>query len=429
MDINGLNLTRMLPAPPTLRGRAPEPEYSEKFSEVLRRSRGDLSGQVSLMRSPRTQAFSLMAYIAHRVNASASYLWAQQRDPDEFSDKPVSAFPVGERSAAVDAVLEASEYCRNKSGRAPEGTWIPLAAFARTITTTSDAGTIALENGVRPGSVLQQGLAAESAVFGSATLLTGLTGGKFDLLAEAASAIDLSGAWQPEVGATGAIEPGFTNISLVPKTIRFWFDLSRQIFLTDKVDLELQLRQLIIRRVMGEIDHAAFVGAGGNAPGGLLYHPGVQVLSTGMANGAAPNWQQLTELEYQVSTRAGAMIAPHIVTSPKVRRAWRQIQRAAGLDFIYSDANAGRLLNVPLTVTPHSPDNLTKGTSVGVCSAVMYGDLSELIVGFWGPAAVDIDVDPITQAKDGKVRIFVRADVAVAPRNAGAFAAYKDLLA
>jgi len=75
------------------------------------------------------------------------------------------------------------------------------------------------------------------------------------------------------------------------------------------------------------------------------------------------------------------------------------------------------------------PDNLDKGTSTGVCSALVYGDWAECVIGFWGPQAVDILVDGVTQIRDGLIKITVRAEVGVAVRDVRAFAAYKDLLA
>ena len=60
-------------------------------------------------------------------------------------------------------------------------------------------------------------------------------------------------------------------------------------------------------------------------------------------------------------------------------------------------------------------------------SALLFGDLSELVIGFWGPAAVDFLVDPHTHSKHGDVRIIARVDVGIVPRQIAAFSAFKDL--
>lgn len=70
---------------------------------------------------------------------------------------------------------------------------------------------------------------------------------------------------------------------------------------------------------------------------------------------------------------------------------------------------------------------MTKGTSTG-CAAMVFGDMSEIFVGFWGPAALDLLIDGFTLAKDGKIRIIARAEVGIVARRVGAFAAVKDAL-
>jgi hypothetical protein len=54
--------------------------------------------------------------------------------------------------------------------------------------------------------------------------------------------------------------------------------------------------------------------------------------------------------------------------------------------------------------------------------------MAEIVVGFWGPLALDLLIDDRTLAPRGAVRIVARAEVGVAVRQIGAFSAYKDLL-
>jgi hypothetical protein len=58
----------------------------------------------------------------------------------------------------------------------------------------------------------------------------------------------------------------------------------------------------------------------------------------------------------------------------------------------------------------------------------VFGDLAEIFVGFWGPAALDLMIDGYTLAKDAKIRIIARAEVGIVARRIGAFAAVKDAL-
>ena len=259
-----------------------------------------------------------------------------------------------------------------------------------------------------------------------ATVLSGLVGGSFSLPVMDSS-IDTESNWVGEAVPGEQRELTTAVMTLQPKSLIFSVVVSRRLLANASVDLESELRKHILRRAMLAIDRAALSGVGGDAPSGLLENPGLQVLSAG-ANGLAPAWEHLVEAEYQVSNRAGSMIAPTFLSSPAMRKKLRTTQRGAGLDFILND-NVDTVMGQPLRTSALVPDNLTKGTSEDVCSALIFGDLAEIVVGFWGPLAIDLLVDSRTLAKDAKVRIVCRVEVGVGVRNIGAFAAYKDLLA
>jgi len=78
------------------------------------------------------------------------------------------------------------------------------------------------------------------------------------------------------------------------------------------------------------------------------------------------------------------------------------------------------------TVSNQVPSNLTKGTSSGVCSAILFGNFADLIIGQWG--ALDLTVDPYTGSTSGTVRVVALQDVDIAVRHAESFAAMKDAL-
>ncbi len=323
---------------------------------------------------------------------------------------------------ALAAAYELSNSCRERSGVAPNGIWVPLACMTRDLTSS---GASALSTGVIDNK-LQAALAPASAVMSGATLLSGLEGASFSIPV-IDSPIDADSSWVAE-GDSGAQREMTTKVAtLEQKSLIFSVVISRRLLANASVDLEADLRTHILRRAMLAIDRAVLNGVGGSAPSGLLANGGLQVLSAG-ANGLAPNWDHLVEAEYQVSNRVGSMVSPTFLSSPAMRKKLRKTQRAAGLDFILSD-NASEVMGQGLRTSSLVPDNLTKGTSVGNCSALIFGDLAEIVVGFWGPLAIDLLVDSRTLAKDAKVRIICRAEVGVAVRNIAAFAAYKDLLA
>jgi HK97 family phage major capsid protein len=333
---------------------------------------------------------------------------------------PHALFPPNERS--VSAAYEASELCRQHSGECATGIWVPFSMLASRDLTAG--GTTAATVGVL-GNKLQAALAPESAVFAGATVLSGLTGSTFGIPGVDVPT-DTAGTWVTEGVAGLQREPTFKSTALAPKSLIVQMVISRRLMQNSSVDLETELRAEILRRIMLEIDRAALNGSGGSTPSGLLQDPNLTVLSAG-TNGLAPTWAHLVEAEYSASTRTGSMRNPTFLTSPAMRKKLRTTQRAAGLDFIVSN-RSNEVMGQPLRVSALVPDNLTKGTSTGVCSALVFGDLAEVVIGFWGPLAVDLLVDAVTQAKDGRIRLIAKVEVGTAVRNIGAFAAYKDLL-
>jgi Phage capsid family len=69
---------------------------------------------------------------------------------------------------------------------------------------------------------------------------------------------------------------------------------------------------------------------------------------------------------------------------------------------------------------------LTKGTSSGVASAILFGNFQDLIIGMWG--SLDLMVDPYTGSTAGTVRVVTLQDVDVAIRNVESFSTMVDAL-
>jgi HK97 family phage major capsid protein len=117
------------------------------------------------------------------------------------------------------------------------------------------------------------------------------------------------------------------------------------------------------------------------------------------------------------------MARPAWLIGPKMTRKLRTTPKNAGA-MVFEGKD---LLGHQVIQTSAIPENMTKGTSTD-CAALVFGDLSEIFVGFWGPAALDLIVDGYTLAKSAKIRIVARAEVGIAARRVGAFAAVKDAL-
>ena len=83
------------------------------------------------------------------------------------------------------------------------------------------------------------------------------------------------------------------------------------------------------------------------------------------------------------------------------------------------------LYGYPIKFTTDCPSDLTKGSSSGVCSAMIFGDWSQLLMGSWGNSP-DILVDPYSSSSDGTVKIVVFSEVDLAVRHAQSFSKIID---
>lgn len=328
--------------------------------------------------------------------------------------------PVDERS--IQTAHEASELLRQRSGHAPNGLFFPLAALTRDLTLSANPGAVAASVANSAGSAL---LPASAVMNAGATVLTGLEGSSLHMPVVSQS-FDPSDAWVGEGDSGEGKTLEFEQSQMAPRQIIVVVRVSRRLLANSAVDVDALLRREIADRFSMAIDRAAMVGTGPDQPEGLLNNAGLTVLSAG-DNGAAPIWEHLLDIEHAVlASGRSDLRAPGFFLSPALARRMRRSPRVVGGEQFILEGR--ELLGYPIRISTSMPDDLDKGTSVGVCSGLVFGDVAEMTVGFWGPAAVDILVDSVTQAKDGFVRVIARADVGVAPRRIGCFAAYKDLL-
>lgn len=324
---------------------------------------------------------------------------------------------------AVQAFAEMSETCRQRSGQVPAGTWVPLNVLTRDLTTGTAASLAAPAIGSQAAASL---LPASAVISGGATFVSGITGTTFALPTTDTS-IDASSAWIAEGGDAPQTEPSFGQAVLTPHALSVQLVVSRRLLQNSEVDLDSILRRELAQGIALAIDRAAIQGTGSGQPQGILNHSSLEVVSAG-TDGAAPTWGHIAELEYRVNSRIGGEASkPVFLTSPYLARKLRTTPRASGGErFILDGAD---MAGYGVRASTNVPDDLTKGTAAGICSALLFGALSEVVVGWWGPAAMDVIVDSRTLANRAAVRIVARADVGIAVRRIGAFAAYKDFLA
>ena len=160
-----------------------------------------------------------------------------------------------------------------------------------------------------------------------------------------------------------------------PKAVASYMDLSRKLILQASPDIETIFRNDMVQQVASAID---------NTLGGALAY----------------------------------------LTNSQVVGKMRQTVRVGSTDSRFIMDERDTMMGYRVAQTSNVPSNLTKGSTSGTCSAMIFGNFNDLIIGQW--SATDVLVDPYSGSNSGTVRIVVFHDVDIAVRHAESFSSTQD---
>jgi HK97 family phage major capsid protein len=320
---------------------------------------------------------------------------------------------------------EVSQEISRRSGVNPSGFFVPNSALIerRAMSVTGDSG--AYGGAAVQTDVAEDFLAAlrpmSKVIAAGASIFSGLT----HSLAFPAQAAASTAAWKTEVAALDEVTPEINQITLSPKRVGAFTELSNQLLIQTNSAVERFVRQDLLAAIATAIDSAAIAGAGSPAPTGILATSGIGDVAGG-TNGLAPTWAHLVALVGKVADANADLGKLAFISNSKVASKLRSTPKVASTDsmMILED---DRILNYLFHVSNNVPSNLTKGTSSGVCSAILFGNFEDVLIGQFG-AGTDIIVDRFSKATTGITRIVANSYVDVAIRRAASFSAMKDAL-
>ena len=293
--------------------------------------------------------------------------------------------------------LEAHEAVASRSGVAPKGFFVPNDVLNRDLTATdaNDDGDklISTDLGefvpaLQAGPVVAQlGARVLSGLSGNVTLPKGGA---------------LTAAWLGENDAASETTMSIGQVSLSPKRVAAFSDLSKQLLAQASYDVEGIVRSDLLNQLALAIDAAAINGSGSsNEPTGIINTSGVNTASGIDRDGAI-------DCETAVMADNAMGGNPAYVMAPSVRGTLKKTA---------TDSGSGRF------VMEGSELNGYRAVATTQCpaSTLLFGDFSQLIVGEFG-SGVDVVVDPYTNALNGITRIYVSRFADIAVRHAEAFA-------
>lgn len=330
----------------------------------------------------------------------------------------------GDRAAQDAAAFEreCSEAAAQKMGKQARGFMVPSEVQHRDLVVgTPTAGGNLVATDLLAGSFIDA-LRNAMVIDGlGARFLTGLVGNiAIPKLTGSASAY-----WVAENTAPTESQQTIGQVTMSPKTVGAYTDISRRLLLQSSLDVEGMVQNDIAQILGQAIQQAAISGTGAsNQPSGIL----TQVTSSviGGTNGAAPTWANIVQLESDVAVANADVGTLAYLTNAKVRGKLKTTSKVSGQNGFVWESGDTPLNGYRAGVTNAVPSNLTKGTSSGVASAIIFGNWADLVIGMWG--ALDLTVDPYSGSTAGTVRIVALQDVDIALRNVVSFATMVDAL-
>ena len=236
-----------------------------------------------------------------------------------------------------------------------------------------------------------------------------------------------SAAFVGENSAVAEQNPTFAQVTMSPKTLGAFVDISRLLMIQSDPSVEQIIRDDLLNALAQKIEDVAIEGAGSNEPTGILETSGIGSVALG-TNGAAPTWASIVNLVREVEQDNAAINANALrfLTNPKVKAKLSQTAKVGSTDSVtILDDPWASMYGYGMEVTSNVPSDLTKGTGSAL-SALIFGDFSQLMIGLFSTA--DILIDPYTGGSAGTVRIRVMQEVDTAVRHAESFAAITDMI-
>ena len=256
-----------------------------------------------------------------------------------------------------------------------------------------------------------------------ARIMQGLKG---DIAIPKLSASVTNSAFVAEGAAPSEGAATFSQVTMSPKTLAAYVDVSRRLTQQSDPSVEQVLRNDIINTFARRIDDAAIEGGAANGPSGIIANGSTNVVAMG-TNGAAITYAKVVEMMKAVEEDNAIINSSAFLTNPKVIAALRTTgKQASGVEgnFIM-DANQS-ILGTNVASSTVVPSDLTKGTGSNL-SAMVYGDFSQIMIGFW--SGVDVVVDQSSLSTSGGTRLAFFQDLDVALRYPESFSVIKDIIA
>ena len=204
--------------------------------------------------------------------------------------------------------------------------------------------------------------------------------------------------WAGEIAAASDGAGTFSEVTLEPKRITAYLDVSKQFLLQDSVSAEALLRSDIVKAISNKLEATILGEAAGSS-----------TQPKGLFNGAS----EIEDTSYAtmvglIQTLEEANVSGEFkyIVSPAIKAKLKTTPKDSGSGLFVMQGN--EVDGIPVL-------------STSACKGLVVGNFNDYVIGQWG--GIDLTIDPYSQATNGKVRLVVNAYFDAKPRREEAFVA------
>jgi HK97 family phage major capsid protein len=204
--------------------------------------------------------------------------------------------------------------------------------------------------------------------------------------------------WAGEIEAAADGAGTFSEVTLEPKRITAYIDISKQFLIQDSVSAEALIRADIVRAISNKLEATILGDAAGTTkqPEGIFY--GADALDDTSYATMVGLVKELEEKNVYGDIK--------FIVSPSAKATLKTTAKDAGSGLFVMQNN--EIDGLPVL-------------STSACKGIVLGNFADYVIGQWG--SIDLTIDPYSQATNGKVRLVVNAYFDAKPRRADAFVA------
>lgn len=303
---------------------------------------------------------------------------------------------------------EVSSAAAAKLGLEARGFFIPTDVLGRTLSAgTATDGAELVSDDLLSGSFIEALRNRLVVMAAGATVLTGLVG-NVDVPRQTSQTA--AGWISTEDGDAGASEPQFDQVSLTPKDLAAYTEVTRRLRMQSSLSIENLVRNDLIYAAAKAIDAGALYGTGlTGQPKGVAEQTGINTFNFAAAD---PVYAETVRMIKECMLDNADMGRLAYIIDPEGWEAGMTKEKASGTaKFIISENN---------TINGY-PYHMTNQVTA---EDWFFGNWADLLIGMWG--GLELNVDPYTHSLKGKTRYVMFQTVDTAVRHPESFCHCND---